>query len=832
MKTRRPNPVELTEKRPSWTPRLSLVVPTYNVAPYFAYFLESVFNQNSQTRRFEVIIVDDGSTDGSDEIALAWAKNYPDHIRYIWQDNHGLSEARNTGLAAARGTWVSFPDPDDFLDPNYFRVILEQTVIAHEKPLLMIVAKLLPYDDVTGSSMDNHPLNYRFRAGLSYVDTSDMGDFFHLSAASCWFDRATLVRQKLRFNPRVKPVFEDGHLVSKLLMLSPDRTIAVVPKAVYNYRKRADGSSLVMSAKVEKGFYLDTLEYGYLDLIHFAKATLGRVPRFVQRICLYELQSRVKHLTNNDPQISLLTTEEIDCFIRLLNEIFKDISIEVIKSFQVGRFNNQDRIGLIGQFKSEEADSDLLYIEKYDPITRLARFSYFLASPKAADVRLECRGRKLRLTDQFSNTATFAGEDYLVQHWLHVRLPKSGEIDCYIDDIKMTPRHNKRNMQTALSHKSLQAFLTPAAPAQLSDADSELRQQILEMPRTFDGAWLLMGSPMVAGDDAPALYRHLQKSDRAQNTWFVLSVLSPDWAELMAAGFKLLPYGNPAHLAALVQADLLITTSVDAEQNWPVDATIFADQTGLRTVVLPQETQPKVGVGGYLCVPSQRTAEAVTNVEAGTHWFSAELIVSGFPRHDGLKRKRRSAKTVVFAADWLRDMSTETGENALTRKPFEATDIAAYRGFWKAIFESDALAQCKIDHKLTFRAVVGRRMAHELGALDPIDEVLVHEPGAQEPLKAGVLAQAGLVVTDMPTVAFDAAFYDCQSLLGRQNLESASDPMPAQIHLHGGVEAIVAQIAEHYNRSAKAPAADPYFPEDTTTVCARITTALEKIATR
>lgn len=833
MKTKlRPNPIELTDRRPSLAPRLSLVVPTYNVAPYLVDFFESVFNQSSQTQRFEVIIVDDGSTDGSDKIALEWVQKHPDHIRYIRQDNHGLSEARNTGLAAARGAWVSFPDPDDFLDANYFRVILEQTVIDHDKPLLMIVAKLLPYDDATGTSMDNHPLNYRFRGGLSYIDTSDMGDFIHLSAASCWFERASLVRQKLRFNPRVRPVFEDGHLVSKLLMLSPDRTIAVVPKAVYNYRKRADGSSLVMSAKSQKSFYLDSVEYGYLDLIHFAKAKLGHVPGFVQRVCLYELQSRVKHLINNDTDISVLSPEEKDRFIRLLDTIFKYLSLDMIQSFQIGRFNNQDRIGLIGRFKSDEAKSNLLYIEKYDPCTRVARFSYFVAGDEKADIRLICKGRDLHLTGKSFNTKFFAGSDYLVQHWFHVRMPKSGEVACYSGNVKMTPRHIKRNMQTPLSHETLQSFLRPLTPTQLFDADSALRAQVLEMPQTFEGAWLLMGTSMCAGADAVALYNHLKKTKHARNVFFVLSVLSPDWADLMRAGFKLLPYGNMVHLAALVQADLLITSNVDTDQHWPIKAALFADKTTLRTVILPQETQPQARTGDYLCVPSQCTAVAVSEVEKSPRWFSEELIISGFPRHDTFKSKRRRPKTVVFAIDWLRDMSADTGENALTEKPFEATDIAAYRAFWNTLFEAASLVQCKKDHKLKFCAVVGREMAKALNNCNLFDEVLVHEPGAQEPLSAGGLAQAGFVVTDQKNIAFDAAYLDCQSVLCRQGEDNGSEAMPAQIHLRATVDEIVAQLVEHYSGSPNAPAAKAYFPQDASTSCEKIIAALDKIAVR
>lgn len=815
------------------SPRLSLVVPTYNVAAYLPVFLESVFSQTSQTQRFEVIIVDDGSTDKSGQIARDWAKKHPNHIRYIHQKNQGLSEARNTGLRAARGTWVSFPDPDDFLDLDYFRIILQQTVVAHDNPLLMIVAKLLPYDEAKQTSMDNHPLDYRFRSGLRYIDTSDLGDFIHLSAASCWFDRATLVKHKLRFNPRVKPVFEDGHLVSKLLMLSPERTIAVVPKAVYNYRKRADASSLVMSAKTNKGFYLDTVEYGYLDLILFAKAKLGHVPRFVQRVCLYELQSRIRYLMDDNARIDLLSAEEQRYFTALLEKVMADISVEVIQSFQIGKFNNQHRTGLIGRFKPEEAANRLLYIEKYDPKTRIARFSFFTGDQGDVKTEVICRTKNLPLTDTSSRWTSLVGENFLGQHWFHVRLPKTGEVTCLVNGVEMVLRHIKCNMMVPMTHTSLTAFLRPTIPASLTDDQVDLRAAVLDMPATYQGAWLVMGSQMLAGADAVQLYHHLQQTQKAENLWFVLSVMSPDWARLMTAGVKLLPYGNQAHLAALVQADLLITSTVNPDDAWPVDRAAFADLTQIRRVVLPQETALSSRLADYHFVASKQTAATLTTSEDNSHWFDHELSVTGYPRHDGIIRARISAKTVVIAPDWLRDICADTGDNPLTRHSFTPTEITQYRTFWAAVFSDPALVALQHNHKLTFQVIAGRQMAQNADLNALAKHVTVFEAGLDPNILAKEVAQAELVITDQPNVAFDAAFLGIQALLCRQLEQGLDLPYPDEIWLSQTVEQLVAHITDHYSpckERAKLSKPKVFYPPDTKECCARAAAALKKLA--
>lgn len=818
-----PDPVEMTTKLPSWVPRFSLVVPTYNVAAYIDAFFESVFAQTSKTQRFEVIIVDDGSTDNSGQIALAWAQRYPDQIRYIRQDKHGLSQARNTGLQAARGAWVSFPDPDDFLDLDYFRVMLEQTVVPHDNPLLMIVSKLLPYLEATGTSVDNHPLDYRFKDGLRYVDTSNMEDFIHLSSASCWFNRGTLMQHKLRFNSRVQPVFEDGHLVTKLIMLSPQCTIAVVPDAVYHYRKRADASSLVMGAKTTKGFYLDTVEYGYLDLMLFAKAKLGHVPAFVQRVCLYELQSRIKYLIGDDTRIDVLNAAEKTRFIALLECIFNDISLEIIQDFQIGRFDNQQRIALIARFKSAQAISPLLYAESFDARTGLARFSYYTGATQIPDVRLICDGQPLKLTSRSTQWTDFAGAPFLGQHRFYVRIPKTGVVRCQMGETDMQVRRIRWTLTEPLTYDGLAQFMRMAPTKGLSAEQRALRHKLEGGADTYAGSWLLMGTAMLAGADAPAVYRYLADAHKGQAIWFVLSVLSPDWGRLMAAGVRLLPYGSEAHAHALVQADMLITSCPDVAHHWPAGQVTYAGLGGVRIVVLPQHTTPpKTGID-YLCVPSLQVAEVLTGPDHVPRWFRDEILLTGYPRHEAITSVRPQAKTVLIVPDWMVDICREAGQNPYATGALNPTDIAQYRSFWEAFLQDDLLKQVLRDHKLKLRILGG----WVLGQTHSQVEVMV--PGEGPEVMRDAVARAGMVITDRLDVACDAAYQKRGSVLCRKTSDL---PLPPQIALAQTVADVVTHIVTHYGpRQDDAKPTDfaPYFPQDDMVACARLVAALAKI---
>lgn len=102
-------------------PLVSVIVPAYNTAPFIAETLQSVFAQTYT--RYEVIVINDGSPDTPAlEVALA---PFRDRIRYIVQENRGLSAARNAGLAIAGGELVALLDSDDVWEPDYLAHQLE-----------------------------------------------------------------------------------------------------------------------------------------------------------------------------------------------------------------------------------------------------------------------------------------------------------------------------------------------------------------------------------------------------------------------------------------------------------------------------------------------------------------------------------------------------------------------------------------------------------------------------------------------------------------------------------------------------------------------------------
>lgn len=102
---------------------ISIIVPVFNLKEYLPRCVKSLISQN--INEYEIILIDDGSFDGSEIICDSYAKEFPELIKCIHKTNGGLSSARNTGMRAAKGKYVIFPDPDDWTETNYLRSLLD-----------------------------------------------------------------------------------------------------------------------------------------------------------------------------------------------------------------------------------------------------------------------------------------------------------------------------------------------------------------------------------------------------------------------------------------------------------------------------------------------------------------------------------------------------------------------------------------------------------------------------------------------------------------------------------------------------------------------------------
>ena len=99
-------------------PKVSVIVPVYNVEKYIDKCLKSLVNQTLSD--IEIIVVNDGSTDNSETIIKQYLEKYQNKIKYVIKQNGGLSDARNYGMKFATGEYIAFLDSDDYVDNTIY----------------------------------------------------------------------------------------------------------------------------------------------------------------------------------------------------------------------------------------------------------------------------------------------------------------------------------------------------------------------------------------------------------------------------------------------------------------------------------------------------------------------------------------------------------------------------------------------------------------------------------------------------------------------------------------------------------------------------------------
>ena len=223
---------------------ISIVVPVYNVADYLHYAIDSLLKQTYQN--FEVILVNDGSTDDSPRLCEDYARKY-ENIHAFHKENGGLSDARNFGVAKANSDWIFFLDPDDYLE-DYALELMVKIQETHQADLISTKVKATSkYDDYS-----SHQLKQSDYKSLSVITKEKalelMLDDKVATVSAC----AKLYRKSiLELVPfPVGRIYEDFYVVGEHLALA--ERIVISPLETYNYFRRE--GSIVRSTFTEKRY--------------------------------------------------------------------------------------------------------------------------------------------------------------------------------------------------------------------------------------------------------------------------------------------------------------------------------------------------------------------------------------------------------------------------------------------------------------------------------------------------------------------------------------------------------------------------------------------------
>ena len=229
---------------------LSIIVPVYNVERYLCQCLDSILNQSFKD--FELLLIDDGSTDKSGAICDEYARK-EERVRVFHQQNQGVSVARNVGLEYAQGEWIYFPDSDDIIVENAFEIMIKK--IAED--IDYVICGYEVYDE-DGSCTYSIPERKEsvITKDEALMEMFDSTDYRYQGYLWNKLFRASIIRDNnLRFVKGIK--FNEDRLYNVEYLCRIKGTVAYTTTPIYQYIERSNSAMASLKKRFNHTYITD-----------------------------------------------------------------------------------------------------------------------------------------------------------------------------------------------------------------------------------------------------------------------------------------------------------------------------------------------------------------------------------------------------------------------------------------------------------------------------------------------------------------------------------------------------------------------------------------------
>ena len=330
----------------------SVVMAIYNTGRYLNESISSILNQTVGYQNIQIILVNDGSSDNSEEICLAYQRNYPNNIIYKKIENSGVSNARNIGMKLAKGEYINFLDPDDRWDYKAFEYIL--TFFKNHKDINFVSGRMKFFE----ARKDYHILDYKFYK-TRVVNLTEEYNCIQSSSSTSFF-RSSIISGK-KFEENIISG-EDTRFVNLILLTNP--TMGLIREAIYFCRKRNDFSSRTQTQKKDVKFYFLTIQEVSQYLIDISKKLYNQILPFIQFYVAYDILFRIETLS-----YKYLNLDDYQKYCKIITNLLQNIDDKYILEQKV--INNKFKIVAL----SKKYNRDLRYAINLE--NGVLKFSYY-----------------------------------------------------------------------------------------------------------------------------------------------------------------------------------------------------------------------------------------------------------------------------------------------------------------------------------------------------------------------------------------------------------------------------------------------------------------------
>jgi glycosyltransferase involved in cell wall biosynthesis len=757
-------------------PRFSIVTAVYNVERYLPEFIASLESQTFGLDQVEIIVVDDGSSDGSLRLLEEWAERRPQTVQVLSQANAGQGAARNAGMAVARGEWVTFPDPDDVLDDDYLQTV-HDFLTQNAQTDMVAVNRWLWYES-TGRLVNRHPLETFFRYDR-LVDLNEADGRFHGSSPAAFFKLSVIREHGIEYDVRIRPNFEDGYFCSLYLLHSENPKVGFLRSTRYRYRKREDQSSSLGTSLTHPGRYTDVFTYGYCAILDQAEKLRGEIPVWLKHFICYEIAGYFQAAQNN--AVSTITEGPLaDAFHENVRAVLARVDPERTLSTSEFEIGGQARLITMHAYADKPWHDDAVLFDRIDPAQGLVRARYRFIGPAPTEV---VHNGDVVSAPRHSKTRDLSFYGRVLLHerilWLRYKPDARIRIDGRwakvvfdlqkpIPPTKATPIMVKNFLvKKKRTNYDPERYLPKTRQDRIYKRLGEARLA----RRKYAGAWVFLDRIHDAGDSGEILFKHVREHHPEINAWFVIVKDSADYARLRSEGYgdRLVAHGSTQWRLLMANCTHVLSSHADAPVMAPPEIQAFMEPqwhfTFLQHGVIKDDLSRWLNYKRIDLFVTSTVPEYASI--AGEHtpypFTTKETVLTGLPRFDRLAEMGRrfpadKRDLVLLTPTWrnwlVENLAVGSQERHLGSSILESEFVRE----WVGLLNDPALAQACADAGLKLAFLPHPNLQKLLERLDLPDHVttLFYEGNdVQE-----YFARARVLVTDYSSIAFNAAYLE------------------------------------------------------------------------
>ncbi len=798
--------------------KFTLICAVYNVESYIEETLESFIAQDiGFLENVQVVLVNDGSKDGSGALCDKYAALYPDNIRVIHKENGGVSSARNIGLQNIEGKYYNFCDPDDLLTPNTLSSVWN-FFESHEDEIDIATIPMHFFEAYTGVPYHNT----KFDKGTRVIDL-EKEPYAPLFSSSSSFIHSRM-KDKFTFDTRLK-FAEDSKYVQHILL--EKLALGVVADCKYMYRRRVANTSAINSSQNRDEWYFDTLEYSFWETMQYAREKYGYIPKFIQHTFLCDFKWRIIQKRSDNKYLDR-DSETYDKYFQLLSRCINEIDVDVVMSNPF--YNPQLKLLVLKDIQNRSLTIknkngiDCYFIGKrwlFD-LSRLfeAQFELFEHKDDRADLYfsisgpavldkydffVEVNGNRCYALQLKSEELAYLHISASVRKCYKVRIPLSAKENYFT--LKMCDRESRRVSMIEVnkfgrffplntvptSYFSFGRFVMKKSDGQvfLIKRASGLRKLFYELkynrsllkvknPKGYKiiayrwlyfisrlfpskSRWLLMDRINKADDNAEALFDYLNKEGRGRvKARFAISE-GADFDRMSAEYKGITKYNTRRFYLDYVFSDVVISSHVDDFIMKPLSwkQVYIKDISAKKKFIFLQHGVTQNDISGYLNKFSKNihgitvVSEVERDIIRGPEYMykKSNIWLSGFARFDRLYDA--SDKTVTIMPTWRSYLAVGmNGETGIWTLTSEFENSSFFT-FYNSLLNDERVIETakRCGYKLQF-------MPHPI--LAPHIDLFDKNEGVEfvDPMTSyrEIYAKSSLILTDYSSAVFDFAY--------------------------------------------------------------------------